>query len=173
MNIRFVGTTLDICLEPIEGKNSELFRKEYQVLSDFEEDLVGQWLRQAKAKGETADSDEVVIKLLVELHKKVDMLTDIIKEEERTLLELQYQNRIDGVGFDFLRFEEGMLVEEKEYYCRISMPVFPKREMPMFIKALDSHIAQIVLIHEKDQKDWNAYVTSRERIEIREKKVER
>jgi len=42
--------------------------------------------------------------------------------------------------------------------------------MPMFLRVVSENIAQIVLIHETDQKDWNSYVVARERIEIREKR---
>ena len=51
------------------------------------------------------------------------------------------------------------------------MPVFPKREMPVFIKAISSNIGQILLMHDKDLKDWNSYVASRERVMIRELKA--
>jgi len=171
MNIRFVTAFLNTHLQLMDGVSDEVFKKEYRVLSDFEEDAVGQWLKLAKARGETADSDDVLLRLLVELHKKVDQLTALVKNEERQLLELEINTKICKIGFEHIKLEEDLLKEGKEYYCRIEMPVFPKREMPMFVKALDSSIAQIILLHEADQRDWNAYVTARERIEIREMKA--
>lgn len=172
MDIRFVATSLDIHLQLLDGSSDELFRKEYRVLSDFEEDAVGQWLKLAKARGETSDSDDVLLKLIVELHKKVDVLTALIKKEERQLLQLEIDSKICEIGFDHIKLEEGIFQKDREYYCRIDMPVFPKREMPIFIKGLDDNIAQIVLMHEADQKDWNAYVTARERIMIREMRTQ-
>jgi hypothetical protein len=173
MNIRFVTAFLDAHLQLMDGVSDKKFKKEYRVLSDFEEDAVGQWLKLAKARGETADSDDVLLRLLVELHKKVDQLTALVKNEERQLLELKINTKICKIGFDHIKLEEKRLQEGKEYYCRIEMPVFPKREMPMFVRAIDADIAQIILLHEADQRDWNAYVTSRERIEIREIKAKR
>ena len=170
MDVRFVEATLAIHLELMDGSSDELFKKEYRVLSDFEEDSVGQWLKLAKARGETSESDDVLLRLMVELHKKVDVLTAIIKKEERQLLELEIDSKINGIGFDHISLEDEIFESDCEYYCRIEMPVFPKREMPMFLRALDKNRAQIILIHERDQRDWNAYVTARERIMIRESK---
>ena len=172
MDVRFVATSLTIHLELMDGSSDELFKKEYRVLSDFEEDAVGQWLKLAKARGETSESDDVLIRLMVELHKKVDVLTALIKKEERQLLKLEVDSKINGIGFDHIRLEDDIFQKDKEYYCRIEMPVFPKREMPVFAKALDANSAQIILMHEADQRDWNAYVTARERIMIREMKAD-
>jgi hypothetical protein len=168
MDIRFVTTSLTIYLSLLDGESDEAFKKEYRVLSDFEEDAVGQWLKLAKARGETAESDDVLLRLMVELHKKVDVLTALVKKEERQFLQLKFDSKIFEIGFEHIRLEENLFEKDKEYYCRIEMPVFPKREMPMFIKAIDENTAQIVLMHEVDQKDWNAYVVARERIMIRE-----
>jgi len=173
MNIRFVTAFLTTHLQLLDGVRDEEFKKEYRILSDFEEDAVGQWLKLAKARGETAESDDVLLRLLVELHKKVDQLTALVKNEERELLELNINTKICKIGFDHIMLEDDLLKEDKEYYCRIEMPVFPKREMPMFVRAIDKNIAQIILLHEADQRDWNAYVTARERIEIREMKAEK
>ena len=170
MDIRFVTAVLDISLQPLDGRNDEAFRREYKILSDFEENAVGEWIKLAKARGETNETDEVLLRLLVELHKKVDDLTAIVKHEERELLDLDLDAHICGVGFDFIKLEESLFEKEKDYYCRVQMPVFPKRDMPMFLRVVSENIAQIVLIHETDQKDWNSYVVARERIEIREKR---
>ncbi len=170
MDVRFVATSLTIHLELMDGLSDESFKKEYRVLSDFEEDAVGQWLKLAKARGETTESDDVLMRLMVELHKKVDILTAMIKKEERQLLKLEIDSKINGVGFDHISLENEIFETDREYYCRIQMPVFPKREMPMFLRALDNNKAQIILMHETDQRDWNAYVTARERIMIRESK---
>jgi hypothetical protein len=170
MDIRFVPAVLDLSIELLDSSNGEMFKKEYRMLGDFEEDAVGQWLKLAKARGETQESDEVLMRLLVELHKKVDMLTDLVKNEEKKLLDLAIDAKICEIGFEYIKIEEDIMDIGKEYYCRVHMPVFPARQMPMFLKSTASNIAEIVLIHERDQKDWNSYVTSRERIMIREMK---
>ncbi len=170
LDIRLIKAPLVIHFEKID-RNREIFEKEFNSLSEFEEDSVGQWLKLAKAKGETEDSDPVLLTLIVELHKKVDQLSSLIKKEERSLISLSNHEMIDSIAFENISLEGDFFEENREYYCRIEMPVFPKREMPVFIKALSSNIGQILLMHDRDLKDWNSYVASRERVMIRELKA--
>jgi hypothetical protein len=169
-DIRFVVAPLVIHLEKV-GEKEEIFSKEYNSLSEFEEDPVGQWLKIAKARGETGDSDQVLLTLLVELHKKIDTLTSIIKNEERELTPLAHTSMISHIGFEHIKLEEALLEENLRYYARIEMPVFPKREIPLFLKALSSNVAKITNMHDKDERDWSPYVTARERVMIREAKA--
>ncbi len=169
-DIRFVVAPLVIYFEKV-GEKQEIFSKEYNSLSEFEEDSVGQWLKIAKARGETGDSDQVLLTLLVELHKKVDMLTSIIKNEEKTLLPLSHKGMVSHIGYEHIMIEEDLFEVGEKYYARIEMPVFPKREIPLFVKALSENVAEILNIHEKDERDWSTYMAARERVMIREAKA--
>ncbi len=169
-DIRFVPAVLTIHFEQMQADKSELFRREYIGLSEYEEDAIGQWLKIARARGETKDTDEVLLNLLVELHKKVDELTALVKNEEKKLLALSNTTQILEIGFEHIRIDEPLFQSGREYYARIEMPIFPKREMAIYLKGVDSYIAEIVLMHEKDLKDWNAYVVAKERAMIREMK---
>ena len=168
--IRFVVAPLIVHLEKV-GEKQEIFSKEYNSLSEFEEDSVGQWLKIAKARGETGDSDQVLLTLIVELHKKVDMLTSIIKNEEKMLLSLSHKSMISHIGFEHIMIEENIFEVGEKYYVRVEMPVFPKREIPLFVKALSENVAKITNIHEKDERDWSSYMAARERVMIREAKA--
>ncbi len=165
--VRFVPAVLKIVFEEASS-NRDAFVKEFRSLSEYEEDSVGQWLKLAKAKGETDESDQVLLTLLVELHKKVDYLTSIVKDEEKRLLVLKNEGEIVEIGFNHIKLSTPSFDEGEEYYARIFMPTFPQREMPLFLKALTPEIAQIVKIHDKDEKDWNSYMMARERVMIRE-----
>ncbi len=167
--IRFVNAPLVCHYAPIET-NQEAYEREFQSMSEYEEDAIGQWLKIAKAKGETSESDQVLLTLLVELHKKIDRLTEIVKDEEKLLLSLPLQTEIDAIGFEHIHLEEERLEQGVHYYMRIQMPLFPKREIPVFIEGIDTKIAKLIRIHDKDEKDWNAYVAARERVMIREAK---
>ncbi len=169
-DIRFVVAPLVVHFEKV-GEKQEIFSKEYNALSEFEEDSVGQWLKIAKARGETGDSDQVLLTLLVELHKKVDMLTNIIKNEEKMLLQLVHKSMISHIGFEHIMIEDNPLEVGEKYYVRVEMPVFPKREIPLFVKALSENVAEISHIHDKDERDWATYMTARERVMIREAKA--
>ncbi len=167
--IRVVNASLTIEFEEVNDRYEE-FKREYDSLSEYEEDSIGQWLKLAKAKGETKESDQVLLTLMVELHRKVDELTSIVKNEEREFVKLKHISRIEAIGHEHFRLEKELFEPGKEYYGRIAMPVFPKREIPLFFKAVEKNMAEITLMHEKDTKDWSAYVVARERVMIRELK---
>jgi len=167
--VRIVNAPLVIEYEEL-GKRYDEFKKEYDSLSEYEEDTIGQWLKLAKAKGDTRDSDEVLLTLIVELHRKIDNLTSIVKNEEKEYLKLKNLQRVEGIGYEHFKFEKEVLSEGLEYYGRIAMPVFPKRDIPLFFRAISKNIAEVYLMHDKDIKDWSAYVVARERVMIRELK---
>lgn len=62
-------------------------------------------------------------------------------------------------------FEEGV-----EYYGRVLMPIHPKRDIAVLFTAIDSSLAKITKLHERDEREWGAYLMARERVLIREAK---
>ena len=169
-DIRFVPAPLKIDFSEI-GEEDEKYKREFDKLVVGDEDSVGQWLKQAKARGETSESDQVVLNLIVELHRKIDDLTAFIKDEKTDFLKLEFRKDIEAIGFEHFKLLNGELKMDTRYYGRILMPVFPKREFPLFFKAVDADTAQIVLMHEPDTKDWSSYMSARERVMIREAKA--
>ncbi len=169
IDVRFVNAPLVIEYEQ-SSERYNILKREYDSLSEYEEDSIGQWLKLAKAKGDTRDSDQVLLTLMIELHRKIDALTMLIKKEEREFIKLPNIAKIKAIGYEYFKLEKNVLIKDKKYYARVSMPVFPKREIPLFFKAVSEDIALITLIHEKDGKDWSAYVVARERVMIRELK---
>ncbi len=85
---------------------------------------------------------------MVELHRKVDELSAYIKDEKPEFVKLDTKAKIEAIGFEHFKLDRELLQSGKEYYGRISMPTFPKREMPLSFVALDSKIGEIKLLHE-------------------------
>ncbi len=168
-NVRLIDTILQMSFEELGERNDE-FKREYNLLSEIEDDSLGQWLRRAKATGEAKDSDQVLLTLMVELHRKIDELSAYIKQEKKDLLVLKNSVMINKIGFNHVGVEKDIFQKDKSYYARVNMAFFPKREVPMFIKAISKNFAQITIIHDKDRRDWNAYLMAKEREEIRRKK---
>ena len=168
-NVRLVTAPLEIDFD-LGDKSPEEFEREFQRLSETDEDPIGQWLKIAKARGETRDTDPVLLNLIIELHRKVDQLTQIVKNEEPERIPLSTQGHIESICFEHFRLSEPLLEANRRYYGRIAMPVFPKRDVAVWFDALDSKLAKIVRMHERGIKEWNSYVTARERIMIREMK---
>lgn len=167
--MRLVPANLDIVFEEALGRESE-FLREFDKLSGNEDDPLGAWIKRAKAKGDTKESDQVILTLLVELHRKFDELNAYIKNEKFVKLELAQSGVLDGINFENFRIKEAKFKEGARYYGRIFMPIFPKRDVAIFFEALDKKTAKITRINESDESDYNGYVTARERAMIRELK---
>ena len=166
---RLVPAPIDIVFSEVD-LDKDAYEREYQQLSESDDDPISQWLKLAKARGETAESDPVLLNLMVELHRKIDALEMFLKNETPKRVSLTNEAHIGAIGFEHFELEEPLLQEGKEYYGRISMPVHPKRDIGVFFQALSPRLARILRMHERDEKEWAAYMTARERILIRELK---
>ncbi|WP_345993335.1 hypothetical protein [Sulfurimonas sp. HSL-1716] len=169
MNIRLVPAPISITFSPA-AEDEENFLREYHKLSQTDDDPIAQWLKLAKARGDTSQSDPVLLNLMVELHRKIDELEKFIKDEKPVRIELMHHADIESIGFHHFKIKEEILSAGVEYYGRIEMPVYPKRDIGIYFKALDGDIAEIIKMHDRDEKEWNTYLTARERILIREMK---
>ena len=170
MSIRWIPAPLSLAYSAVDDENREIFEREYQSLSESDEDPIGQWLKLAKARGETKETDPVLLYLVVELHRKVDELTRLVKNEVPERVVLAAEAQIEAIGFGHFRLKEPRWQPGAIYYGRIDMPLFPRRDMGVWFEALDAQSARIVRMHERDEKEWNQYVTARERVMIREMK---
>ena len=153
--------------------DKEAYEREFQQLSESDDDPISQWLKLAKARGDTAETDPVLLNLVVELHRKIDALEAFLKNEIPKRVSLTAEAEIESIGFEYFKLKEPLLEEAKEYYGRVAMPVHPKRDVGIFFKAHTSKLAEITKIHERDEKEWAAYMTARERILIRQAREKR
>jgi len=164
---RLVSAPISLLFSEITD-NQELFEREYHQLSESDENALNRWLKLAKARGETSETDPVLLQLLVEMHHKIDALERYIKNEEPPRVTLLHAVDIDSIGFEYFHIKENVMTAGLLYYGRVEMPVHPKRDVGLFFKAIDGSLAQITKIHEQDEKEWAAYMTARERVLIRE-----
>ena len=169
MSVRLIPAPISLVFSQVDT-DKEAYEHEYQKLSDSDDDPISQWLKLAKARGDTAESDPVLLQLMVELHRKIDSLEMFIKNEKPVRVSLSQASKIESIGFEHFKLEDAVLEEGQIYYARISMPVHPKRDVGVFFKALDSSLAEFTRMHERDEKEWAGYMTARERVLIREAK---
>jgi hypothetical protein len=172
MGIYLVGAPISIQFDK-NDLNQESFLREYHQLSQADDDPISGWLKLAKARGETSDSDPVLLKLMVELYRKIDGLEKLIKDEQPVRVDLNVQSDILNIGFEHFELAQDILEVGAEYYGRVDMPVHPKRDVGIFFQAQTPSLAKITKIHERDQKDWNIYLRARERVKIRELKEDK
>ncbi len=170
MSVRLVKAPISLVFSEVDV-NEELYLREYSQLSESDEDPISQWLKLAKGRGETSDTDPVLLNLVVELHRKIDSLEMLIKNEVPKRLSLINEVEIESIGFEHFKLSKNILENDKIYYGRVEMPVHPKRDIPIFFKAIDSSLAEITKIHDRDEKEWGSYLTARERVLIREAKA--
>lgn len=148
------------------GDREELFAKEFESFSETDSDPLSQWLKRAKARSGTEDMDQITMHLLVQLHKKVDELTKLVKNEHDVFLGLNFCEYIDGCWYTDIMIESGLFVPQRAYYARINMPIFPQRIVPLYLEGVDAKTAKIVKMHERDRHDWDAYLITKEREQI-------
>lgn len=170
MSVRLIPAPISLVYSEA-SIDKEAFLHEYSQLSESDDDPVSQWLKLAKGRGETSETDPVLLNLVIELHRKIDALEMFLKNEVPKRISLSNEIKIESIGFDHFKLEADVLDVGVEYYGRVEMPVHPKRDVAVFFKALDSSLVQITKIHERDEKEWGVYLTARERVLIREAKA--
>ena len=84
---------------------------------------------------------------------------------------LDRKSEIVKIGFEHFEIRDLLLEKDKKYYGRIDLPVFPPREVGIIFKGESKKLANILLMHERDVKDYNAFLMARERAIIREIKA--
>ncbi len=157
---------------PIEfDEYNETLKEEFDKLGSETDDPIGQFIKLAKARGETKETDPILLELLIALHRKVDELTAYVKNEKKELLPLKYKSETNGIGFEYFRIKDKILKKGIKYYGRFDLPVFPERKVPVIFEGYSEDIAKIIHMHDRDIKDYNAYITARERAIIREMKA--
>ena len=171
MSIRYINAPLKMVFD--KDNDAKEYKREYDSLASSDDDSVGEWLRLAKSRGSTEDSDQVLLTLVVELHRKIDEMNAFMRGEQAELLELTSKGDIEAVNYEYFKLTKEVFQEGISYYGRIEMPFFPKREMPVYFKSISKNEAKIVLVHERDEKDWNAYIVARERVMIREMRAKK
>jgi hypothetical protein len=164
---RLVSAPISIYFSEADA-NKEAFEREYQQLNESDDDPISQWLKLAKARGDTRETDPVLLQLVVELHRKIDSLEMFLKDEVPKRIPLTTSSKIDSIGFEYFKLDEAVLESGRVYYGRIEMPVYPKHDVGVYFEATSSSLAKIIKMHERDEKEWGAYMTARERVLIRE-----
>ena len=169
MNPRLVPAQITISFSEVI-EEVEAYENEYHQLIESDNSPINQWVKHAKSRGDTQETDPVLLNLLVELHNKIDAIERFLKHEEPLRVPLAIKAHIDSIGFEHFNLDIPLLSVGAKYYGRVEMPVHPKRDIGIFFEAVTPTLAYITRTHEKDEADWAAYLTSRERILIREAK---
>ena len=127
-------------------------------------------MKYARAKADSREADDIVLKLLVTLHYKLDEIKNILTDNVRQFVKLESKENVEALGHSVIIMPKAVFQKGAQYYARIDLPVFPERLIPIFLEAIEPKVAKVKRIHERDERDWDSYITSRERSLIRELK---
>ena len=103
--VRLFNAPLSMVYER-DSSGDEKFLREFNSILPGDEDALGAWLKRAKSRGETKESDQVLLTLVIELHRKIDALSDYIKNEHKQYLPLSESVDIDEIGFTHIKISE-------------------------------------------------------------------
>lgn len=164
MNLRVIPATLLYTFDHVDDHNRSHYNRDFDNLAQANTDPVKEWIALQEAKGLAQDSDKIVLQLLSEMYKKLDRIETMLSGEKPICGHtLPHSGTLQGLGYEALAFENGMLVEGRLYYAKVDMPTFPKRSIPLFFESLDNTTGHIVAMHESDRIQWDSYIISRER----------
>ena len=149
----------------------DTFKMEFDLLSENNDDPIGMWLKNIRARGKIIDENEPLLQLLIELHRKIDILNARLDNQSKEYTKLDSICNLDSIGHNILVFRDDCLEIGENYYARLDIAIFPIRKMPMFFEALAKNKAKIILMHNRDIVDFDGYIASKERANIREEKL--
>lgn len=168
-DVRLIPVSIKVTYD-VASNDQERYEKEFYQMGQADEDPIGQWLRMAKARGDTGNSDPVMLNLMVELYRKMDRLEQILTHTVHTHPPLPFEAEIEGIGFEHFKLKETRLEPGTTYYGRVDMPIHPKREIPVFFEAVDETLMKITHILDWNENEWASYLTAKERAMIRHMK---
>ncbi|MDD2383299.1 MAG: hypothetical protein PHN18_03835 [Sulfurospirillaceae bacterium] len=167
--IRLVPAVLAIVFDKGTVENSD-FMKEYYSLMQMNDDPLGAWLKTPKIRKIADDSDQVLLTLLIELHRKIDTLTHSLHSDSNDDSILTCKASIESIGHGYFQCDTPALCAGEHYYGRIDLPTFPRRNIPVFFRAQSETLAKIEMMHDDDEQTWSAYMVACERAMIRQMK---
>ena len=163
VDFRLISSRVEIEFAPdMDGAHESEFN---QSRSNIDE-----WLSIEMVRGEGENSDPLTIKLLVELYKKVEELSNIIKNQHTPPKPLKFRLDTSKIGYEGFEFDKDCLEIGTSYFARVNLPLFIKREVMVYFKAITPNCAKILKISRGNEREWNAFVAESERLEIRKVK---
>ena len=100
-NLYFVDAPIEIAYEERLSRAIELER-DFSSYAKSDEDPLGEWIKMAKAKGETKESDPVLLAILLDLHRKMDDLQMLVKGETKKVFKLEKSHNLTQINYEHI-----------------------------------------------------------------------
>lgn len=168
-NIRLVPAVLDLAYEEV-GESVQKFEREFNVISESEENSITQGIKHVKMRGESDETNLLMLNILSELYRKIDKIEQLLMHGNSKRLSLACEGYIESIGLEHFKLTEDILEVGKHYYGRLELTTFPKREIAFYFEGIEPAVAKIEKIHVRDKEAWGYFMTACERIMIRQMK---
>lgn len=168
-NVRLVTAMIDLVYEEVSG-DVERFEREFNEISEAEENSIAQGIKHIKTRGESDETNLLIINVLAELYRKMDKIEYLLVHGNSNRLALSSAASIEGIGLEHFKLSSDVLEIGKHYYGRLEIATFPRREIAFYFEAIEPSLAKIENIHVRDQEAWGYYMVACERIMIRQMK---
>jgi hypothetical protein len=168
-DIRLVPATINLVYEEVVD-STERFEREFNEISEVEENLISQGIKHAKSRQEMDETNILLINLMAELYRKMDKIEQILLKGESNRISLASEGFIQSIGLEHFKLNADSLESGKHYYGRIEIATFPRREIALYFEAVEPSVAKIEKIHVRDKEAWGYYMTACERSMIRQMK---
>ncbi len=168
-SVRLVPATIDLVYDEV-STDVDRFEREFNEISESEENLITQGIKHAKSRGEMDETDILMLNILSELYKKMDKIEHLLIHGSLKRLPLSSSAFIESIGLEHFKLNTDALEVGKHYYGRVEIATFPKREIAFYFEAVEPSLALIEKIHVRDKEAWGYYMVACERIMIRQLK---
>ncbi|WP_163532691.1 hypothetical protein [Helicobacter suis] len=104
------------------------------------------------------EREDVILKALSEIYKKLDRLEQYIHERDMQYLPLEDRINVSVLGHGVLGVSEDIFIIDTLYYMRLKFPHMPYRRIALMARAFDPKMLSIERMHAIDVRDWDSYI---------------
>ncbi|MDO7253488.1 hypothetical protein [Helicobacter cappadocius] len=154
-------------LELLYAKDSGIYNQEYNQITNINTDGFEQWLERLKSKNKLDGDNEIILEVLDQIYRKLISIENLINKNEIKLYPLEKKGFISALGHGVICTEIADFEVDVDYYLRFELPVFPKRIVAIFGKAIDRRVVKITKMHQKNIEDFDMYIANKEMENLR------
>ncbi len=173
LETRLVKARLNIEFQLLSDSIESRVLEEYQVITQLHNNSIDKWLHSLQAKSgdcKCGGGSLILGEMLVHIYRKLEHIENIIIGSEVRYVPLENISHTEQLGHGVILLDSVTLQKDKQYYIRLSLPIFPARCIPLFAIAIEENILKIIKIGDRDLKDYDSYIVSVEREMLKARK---
>ncbi|WP_104685895.1 hypothetical protein [Helicobacter suis] len=104
------------------------------------------------------EREDVILKALSEIYKKLDRLEQYVHERDMEYIALEDRINVSVLGHGVLGVSEQVFIVDTLYYMRLKFPHMPYKRIALMARAFDPKMLSIERMHAIDVRDWDSYI---------------